>query len=109
MFHGNLQWETSDWGDEVNYYVKLEESCTKIGAAFAAELAEFSTMGLFQISQSAYHGLESYYIEVGLMVAEGEEPFSEAGKRHARRHRIAQAGANAFSIVDGEVSLLPAT
>lgn len=38
------------------------------------------------------------------MVAEGEQPFTEAGKRLARRHRIANAGRAAFKIVKGEVA-----
>lgn len=45
----------------------------------------------------------SYYVETGLMVPEGEQPFTDAGKRLARRQRIAGAGQGAFEVVKGEV------
>lgn len=103
LFYSALQWRTNDWNGKVYYFVEEEESRKAIGAAFAAELATFATTGLYAISPNAFERLTSYYIEVGLMVPEGEQPFTEAGNRLARRHRIADAGKNAFAIVKGEV------
>jgi len=104
VFYGAFQWRTSDWNNEVLYYRDEDESCLAIGSAFAAELATFDAKGLYEVTTNTLERLTSYYIEVGLMVAEGEQPFTEAGKRLARRHRIANAGRPAFEIVKGEVA-----
>ncbi|MEX3007308.1 DUF4062 domain-containing protein [Hoeflea sp. TYP-13] len=103
VFYNALEWRTNDWNGEIQYYSEDEESRGAIGAAFAAELATFDTQGLFTISKNTFERLMSYYIETGLMVAEGEQPFTEAGKRLARRHRIVHAGRGLFSVVEGEV------
>lgn len=104
IFFSALQWGTNDWSGETVYYKGNEKSCQAIGSAFAAELAEFETRGLFAISQNAFERLMSYYIETDLMAASGEQPFTDAGKRLARRHRIADVGKSAFAIVKGEVA-----
>ena len=104
VFNSAFQWRTSDWNGEVHYFGDEDESCHAIGSAFAAEIATFDAKGLYTVTTSTLERLTSYYIEVGLMVAEGEQPFTEAGKRLARRHRIANAGGTAFEIVKGEVA-----
>lgn len=104
VFYSALQWRTNDWNEERYYSIDDEESRLAMGSIFAAEFATFNTDGLFTISQNTFERLMSYYIEVGLMNSEGEWPFTEAGKRLARRHRIADAGKGAFSILKGEVS-----
>lgn len=88
IFYSNLKWRTSDWVGETRYYIEEEESCAAIGAAFAGELASFDTEHLFRINKATFDRLCSYYIEVGLMVSEGEHPFTEPAQRLARRHRI---------------------
>lgn len=103
IFSSAFRWGTNDWNGEVYYYKEEEETRQAVGAAFAAELAPFETKGLFTISQSTFERLMSYYIETGLMVPEGEQPFTDAGKRVARRHLIADAGKGVFEVVKGEV------
>ncbi|MCA3444971.1 MAG: DUF4062 domain-containing protein [Rhodobacter sp.] len=88
VFYSNLKWRTSDWGGETRHYLEEDESCYAIGAAFAGELASFDTEGLFRINKATFDRLCSYYIEVGLMVSQGEHPFTEPAQRLARRHRI---------------------
>lgn len=88
VFYSNLKWRTSDWGGATRYYLEEDESCDAVGAAFAGELATFATESLFRISKATFDRLCSYYIEVGLMVSQGENPFTEAAQRFARRHRI---------------------
>jgi hypothetical protein len=88
VFYSNLKWRANDWHGETQYYLEKDESCHAIGAAFASELASFATESLFRISMVTLDRLCSYYIEVGLMVSEGEHPFTEAAQRFARRHRI---------------------
>ena len=88
VFYSNLKWRTSDWGGETRYYLEEDESCDAIGAAFAGELASFDTEHLFRINKATFDRLCSYYIEVGLMVSQGEHPFTEPAQRLARRHRI---------------------
>ncbi|PJE31345.1 protein of unknown function [Pseudooceanicola antarcticus] len=88
VFYSNLKWRTSDWDGETNYYIEEDESCDAIGAAFAGELASFDTEHLFRINKATFDRLCSYYIEVGLMVSQGEHPFTEPAQRFARRHRI---------------------
>ncbi len=103
IFFSAFQWNTSDWGGELSYYREEEESCKAIGEAFAAELAEFETNGLFSISNNTLERLTSYYIEVGLMVPEGEHPFTDKGRRLARRYRIVSTGDSCFEVVEGEI------
>jgi hypothetical protein len=103
VFFSAFQWQTSDWNGEICYYKEEEESCQAVGAALAAELATFDTKGLYAISPNNLARLVSYYIEVGLMVPGGEQPFTDAGKRLARRYRIADSSKSAFAIVKGEV------
>lgn len=98
IFYSSLKWRTSDWNGEVNYFTQEDESCDSIGAAFAAELAPFDCERLFRINKATFDKLCSYYIEVGLMVSQGERPFTEAAQRYARRHRI-NGGENARPIV----------
>lgn len=88
VFYSNLKWRTSDWGGETSYYLEVDESCDAIGAGFAGELASFDTEHLFRINKATFDRLCSYYIEVGLMVSQGEHPFTEPAQRLARRHRI---------------------
>ncbi|MBA84047.1 MAG: hypothetical protein CML69_04835 [Rhodobacteraceae bacterium] len=105
VFFSSFQWQTSDWGGETCYYREEDESCHAIGAALASELGTFDTKGLYTISRNTLERLVSYYIEVGLMVSEGEQPFTDAGKRLARRHRIADSGKTVFAIVEGDIKL----
>jgi Domain of unknown function (DUF4062) len=88
IFFSGLKWQTNDWNGEINYYLNEDQSCDSIGAAFAAELASFDCERLFRISKATFDRFSSYYIEAGLMVSEGERPFTEAAQRYARRHRI---------------------
>ncbi|MGB0508010.1 MAG: hypothetical protein ACPGGK_17620, partial [Pikeienuella sp.] len=104
IFFSALRWRTNDWNGKVDLYWEVEETCQAIGAAFAAELATFETKGHYAISANNFERLMSYYIETGLMDTEGEEPFTNAGKRLARRHRIANVGRDAFNVVQGEVA-----
>ena len=105
IFYSNLKWRANDWGGETNYYAEETESCDAIGAGFAGELASFDTHNLFRISKATYDRLSSYYIEVGLMMVEGEHPFTETAQRLARRQRINGGVGSGFIVVQGEVSL----
>jgi Domain of unknown function (DUF4062) len=111
IFYSSLKWRTSDWKGEVSYYIEEDESCDSIGAAFAAELASFECEKLFCISKATFDRLCSYYIEVGLMLSEGERPFPEAAQRFARRHRINGGEGAQPTIVKGSIErkFAPAT
>lgn len=104
IFYSNLRWRSDDYNGEVVYYVEEEDSCEAIGAAFASEFASFDTRSMFRIGKNTYDRLSSYYIEIGLMVEEGEHPFTEAARRLARRYRINGGAKSGFTIVEGEVS-----
>lgn len=110
IFYSGMQWGTNDWGGETKYFVDEDESCESIGAAFAAELASFDTEHLFRISKSTFEMLRSYYIEVGLMFAGGEGPFTEVAQSFARRHRINLGHGERPVIVKGSIErkLVPA-
>lgn len=103
IFYSNLSWQTSDWNGEISYYVEVDQSLAKIGSAFAAELAEFNTSGLFQLSKNSFERLQSYYIEVGLMDFEAEYPFTETGRSFARRHQIIDTSATRVTLVKGSI------
>lgn len=104
IFFSNLKWRTNDWGGEICYHIEEDESCDAIGAAFASEMAAFETEKLFRISKGTFNRLSSYFIEVSLMVQEGEQPFPDAAKQRARRHLI-NGIIGDFELVKGEVSL----
>lgn len=103
IFSSALSWRTNDWNNDVYYFTDDDESCSAMGAAFASEFAKFDTQGLFAISKNTLERLTSYYVETGLMATEGDEPFTTAGKRVARRQRIADSQRDSFSVIDGEV------
>jgi len=103
IFYSNLKWHTGDWNDPTPYYIESDQSCASIGAAFAGELASFDTEYLFRISKATFDRLHAYYVEVGLMVSEGEQPFTEAAQRFARRHRINGGVGARPVIVEGSI------
>lgn len=107
LLFSNLDIQTSDWNDEDYFSINRDSSCVAIGSAIAGELASTDTTGLFKISQSSLDRLIAYYIEAGLMVAgnEGQNPFTEAAQRVARRLHIAGHDP-LFSVVEGEVSVV---
>lgn len=109
IFFSALKWRTNDWNGREQYYSEEDESRHAIGAAFASELATFNTQNLFTVSQNTFERLTSYYIETGLMVADGEAPFTDPGKRLARRHRITGAGEGTFALVKGEMCSIHTT
>lgn len=108
-FHGNLKWSVNDWNDQYYYHVDQSESCIGIGSALAGEVSEIDTSGKFKISQTNLDRLMSYYIEVGLVTTNGDEPFTPAAQKIARRHRIARSSKASFSLRSGkiEVSKVP--
>lgn len=103
IFYSSLKWRTNDWGGDTIYFLEEDESCDSIGAAFAGELASFDTERLFRLSKATFVRLCSYYIEVGLMVSSGEQPFTEAAQRFARRHRINGGDGVRPVIVEGSI------
>jgi len=108
-FHGNLKWNVSDWNGQFHYHVDHDESCIAIGSALAGEVAGIDAFEKFKISKTNLERLMSYYIEVGLVTTEGDEPFTQAAQKIARRHRIAASSNASFSLISGkiEVSELP--
>lgn len=104
IFFSSLKWRTNDWGGETHFHMEVDESCGAIGVAFAEDLSSFDTTRLFRISRATFDRLSSYFIEIGLMVEAGEEPFTEAAKRIARRHRINGGVSGAFTVVSGEIA-----
>ncbi len=104
FFYSKLNWR-SEWNGERYYTVDDDNSCTAIGSAIAGELARAETSGLYRIGQSTLERFSSYYIECGLMTAEGEGPFTQAAHRVARRHLISQEAILAFKVVAGEVKV----
>lgn len=103
--HANLHWSQNDYRGEVYYSVDTEMSCVAIGSAIADDLATVDTSGLFKIPGVTLDILTSYYIEVGLMKASGDNPFTVAAESLARRHRISSTGRPIFTIVDGDVTV----
>ena len=104
IFYSNLKWESNAWGGQTAYTVNEYDSRVAIGSGFAGELAPFDTSGLFQISKATFDRLTSYYIEVGLMATEGEQPFTEEAKRLVRRHHISNVAGRGFVVTAGEVN-----
>ncbi|WP_265519948.1 hypothetical protein [Nitratireductor luteus] len=105
IFFGNLKWQSNDWNGEYFHSVDDEESCVAIGSALAGEVAAVDTSGMFKISKGTLDRLSSYYIEVGLMATEGENPFTETAQKVARRHRISDDASSAFTLSGGEVQV----
>ena len=103
IFYSNLKWRTNDWNGEVYHSIEEDDSRQAIGAAFAAELATFHCENLFCISKATFDRLCSYYIEVGLMVTDGEKPFTESAQRLARRHRINGGEGARPTIIKGSI------
>lgn len=104
VVYSNLDWNSNDWNDERRFYLDREASCNAIGAGFASELASFNTKGLYTVSSASLERLISYFTEVGLMVATGDNPFTEAGARIARRFRIAHESNAQFFVVEGKIA-----
>lgn len=106
IFFNNLKWHMSDWNNEYTYYVQEDESCVAIGSAIACEAASVDTKDAFKISKSTLDRLKSYYIEAGLMNAEGaERAFTDTAQRVARRYIIAASKPREFGVVRGTISL----
>lgn len=104
-FYSNADWYSNEWGDEWFYHFRDEESLIQIGSAIASEFAEFDTQGLYQISKSTFDRMLHYYVEIGLVVDEGEKPFTTAGDQTARRYSILGGSGEAFQLLKGKVSL----
>lgn len=104
VFFSNLRWVTNDWGGEYQFSIEVDETRSALGEALAAELADFNTQGLYTVSKSTYERLLSYFVEVGLMLEEGDTPFTPSGARVARRHRISGTSESAFELIDGRIS-----
>ena len=106
IFFSHLDFQTNDWNSDYYWHIRYDESCTGIGSAIAGELTWVDTTNLFKISRTALDRLVAYYTEAGLMVPsnEGQNPFTEAAQRVARRHQIAGQGPS-FEVVEGEVSV----
>ncbi len=81
LFFNNLKWSTSDWNNEYAYYIKDDESCVEIGSAIAGEAQSLDTSKAFKINKSTLDRLVSYYIEVGLMNAWGQNRRSPKPRR----------------------------
>jgi Domain of unknown function (DUF4062) len=109
IFYSNLKWQTNDWNGEVYHSLEEDKSRHAIGAAFAAELATFNCEKLFCINKATFDRLCSYYIEVGLMVTDGEKPFPEAAQRFARRHRINGGVGARPTIIKGSIERTSST
>lgn len=107
LFFSNLDWSTSDYNDEYFYHVIEDKSCIQIGSAFATQLAGSEMNGTHRISKNTLERLISYYTEAGFMRQQGAgEPFTETAKKFARRQRIHSDGkSNAFSLIDGDLSI----
>lgn len=105
VFHGNLKWGVNDWNDQYYYNVDEDESCIAIGSALAGEVSGIDTSGKFKISKTNLDRLMSYYIEVGLVTTEGDEPFTPAAQKIARRHRIAESSEASFSLISGKIEV----
>ncbi|MEP3785598.1 MULTISPECIES: DUF4062 domain-containing protein [Paracoccaceae] len=104
-FHGNLKWGVNDWNDQYFYHVDDDESCIAIGSALAGEFSGIDTSGKFKISKTNLDRLMSYYIEVGLVTTEGDEPFTPAAQKIARRHRIAGSSQASFTLISGKIEV----
>lgn len=104
IVHSNLQWRSGEWNEETRFYIQREESCRSIGAALASELAEFDTKGLYSISDRSFEKMVSYFTEIGLMVTDGDQPFSDYGRRIARRYNIASGSQANFHLIDGKIA-----
>lgn len=106
IFYSNYKWKIEEWNDEVWYVVEEDESCVAIGSALAGQVSTIDTDGAFKISKGTLDRLSSYYIEVGLMFANGaEHPFTETAQKIARRHMILGDSAAVFSIIAGKIEM----
>lgn len=103
VFFTGLIWKADDWNGDSHYWIDRDMSQRTIGQAFAAEFATFDTEGLFLLSKNSFERLHSYYLETGLMVENGAQPFTQTGRSVARRHRIANVQGEEFKIVEGKV------
>lgn len=106
IFFNNLQWHAGDLNYGYSFRVEYEESCVEIGSAIAGELESVNASGAFKISKSTLIRLMNYYIESGLMNAEGAEfAFTDMAQKMARCHNIAATNNLGFKIVSGEITL----
>lgn len=103
LFFDFLRWSFNEY--EGTYYVDDESSVVSIGSALAGELSDFNVSGFYEISVGTLRKLEGYFIESGLMLEQGPSPFSEIGRKIARRNRIIGTQ-QSVRLVSGKVSVL---
>lgn len=106
FLHGNLKWHSYDWGDEIGYTIDEEASCAAIGAELASPHTVFDSEFHYRISKNTLRRLTSYFIEVGLMSADGDKPFNDNAERTARRYHIADNSQQLFEVIAGEVHVI---
>ncbi len=113
LFFSNLKWRGDEHNGDEYYWVENEESLASIGSALVQEVSDSDTSGAYKISKGTLEKLSAYYVEIGLMRAEGGHPFTELAQKLARRHRLTEPdtphfvlsrGTTDFSIVENELN-----
>lgn len=91
VFFSNLKWRSGDFNDEDCYWIDTDETLVSIGSALVQEVCGRDVSQEFKISKGTFDKLSAYYIESGLMRAEGEDtPFTDLAQKFARRHRLTE-------------------
>lgn len=108
VFFSNLEWQSGDYNDEVYYRIDIDESLVSIGSALVQEVCDRDVSQAFKISKGTFERLSAYYIESGLMRAEGEEtPFTDLARKFARRHRLTEPDYPHFVLSRGTTDAKP--
>ncbi|WP_020593135.1 DUF4062 domain-containing protein [Kiloniella laminariae] len=104
VFYRNFIWHIDD--HHSGYRLDEAKSCIHIGSGLASEVSGVDTGDFFKISKLTFGILFNYYIEAGLMRAEGSsEPFTESAKRFARRQSVQSIKSSEIFLIEGGVEI----
>ncbi|MBU2867074.1 DUF4062 domain-containing protein [Pacificibacter marinus] len=104
-FHMGAIVSLNAFGGDTSFQIEKENTRRKMGGLLARTVLKGARpANSYDVSETSFALLESYFIEASLLNDDGVKPFSELARKLARRFTIAGTPLKSFEVIEGEIS-----